>query len=361
LRLWLALREISLNLDAAVLEMRVAMRTMEANLPHSLQKDEMKILTTYLSPLTTLRHFGLWLLFLALPVSVLQAVESYVIVDNQTGYIFASRNPDQRRQVASLTKIATGVVALDAAELKIISLSDRTRVPPGAIRAGGINPAGLQEGDVLTVRDLLYCSLLSSDNIAAATLAHYLGQRLPNPTRLDPVGNCVAHMNALARNLGMRRTLFLNPHGIDSMDGTQPYSTAADLARLTRYAYTDGDFRFFVSQKTRDIDVERGGQTISVRLTNTNQLLGRDGIDGVKTGMTARAGFCLVLSSWRSPEVVRHGDTVINTPRRIITVVLGAKSNEGRFSEGIRMINQGWRLYENWAAQGRRVTEREIL
>jgi D-alanyl-D-alanine carboxypeptidase len=219
----------------------------------------------------------------------------------------------------------------------------------------------LQEGDVVSLRDLLYCALMSSDNVAATALAHHVGRRLPNPTRLDPVGNFVAHMNALARNLRMRRTLFLNPHGIDSMQGTLPVSTALDMARLTRYAYTDGDFRFFVSQRTREIDVLREGQRMSVTLRNTNQLLGQDGIDGVKTGFTNRAGYCLIVSSWKNPEVIRRGDSVVQNQRRLIVVVLGAHTNEARFSEGLRFIRTGWSLYDQWARAGRVVNKKDTL
>ena len=77
------------------------------------------------------------------------------------------------------------------------------------------------------------------------------------PTRKasDPISNFVSHMNALARTLGMKRTLFLNPSGSDNVEGALPYSTASDMARLTRYAYSEADFPFFVSQKTRIVHV----------------------------------------------------------------------------------------------------------
>ena len=290
-----------------------------------------------------------------------RAVESFITVDQDTGHIFSSRNRDQRRAVASLTKIATGVVVLDAAEHNLISLAEKVTIPVEATRAGGINPAGLQAGDVVTLRDLLFSSLMASDNIGAAAIAQHVGRRLPNPTRLDPTGNFVAHMNALARNLRMRRTIFLTPHGIDPAEGTMPVSTAADMARLTRYAYSDGDFRFYVSQNTRDIDVQRGGETFSVALRNTNRILGQDGIDGVKTGFTSRAGFCLIVSSWRSPEVIRHQTGVIQHNRRLITVVLGANSDEARFNEGLRLIRQGWAIYDQWAARGRQTSPRDAL
>jgi D-alanyl-D-alanine carboxypeptidase len=286
---------------------------------------------------------------------------SYVIIDNQTGHIFSSKDMNVRRQIGSLTKIATAVVVLDAVQLKKLRLSDRVTVPPQALSAGGVNPAGLEAGDVLSLRDLLYCALMASDNVAATAIAYHVGRILPNPTGLPPVENFVAHMNALARNLRMRRTLFLNPSGIDNTQGTLPYSTAADVARLVRYAYTDPDFYFYVSQKSRVVDIERAGQMISVTLNNTNRLLGQRGIDGVKTGMTSKSGYCIVLSSWRPPEVVKMGDSVVQTPRRIIAVLLGANSSEERFSQGSMLIQTGWRMYDEWALSGRSVKEKNTL
>lgn len=289
------------------------------------------------------------LLLLALPSA--RAAQAYVIVDNQTGQILAAKGANEKRQVASLTKIATATVVLDAEDEKLISLADEVAVPPEAVNAGGINQTGLQPGDVLSIRDLLYSALLASDNVAAATLAYHVGQRLPNRTGLDATGNFVAYMNALARTLGMKHTLFLNPHGIDNLADELPYSSAADLARLTRYALEEGDFRFYVSQESRDIHINRGGQSVEVRLQNTNPLLGQEGIDGVKTGRTNKAGDCIVLSSYRNPEVVREGTTVKQTPRRIIVVLLGSSD---RASEGLGFIRQGWSLYEQWAAKGRK-------
>ncbi len=289
------------------------------------------------------------------------AYTNYVLFDNGTGYILASKGKDERRQVASLTKIATATVVLDAAELKIVSLGELVQVPPVATMVGGVNAAGLQAGDVLSLRDLLYAALLASDNVCAATIAHHVGRKLPNPTRLDPIGNFVSHMNALARNLRMKRTLFLNPHGLDHFSGTLPFSTAADIGRLTRYAYSDPDFRFFVSQKTRDIEVRRGETTETIRINNTNILLGEDGIDGVKTGMTSKSGFCIVLSSMKPPEVVRHGTQVVQTQNRITLVLLGSNSAERRFADGKALLLQGWQLHQRWAGAGRQVKQRQTL
>lgn len=293
---------------------------------------------------------------LLLPACALMAASlhagSSIIVDNQTGRILEGVHENQKLPIASLTKLALAMVALDWSELKGGNLEGTATVPEEAISTtGGINPLGLQAGDVLTLRDLLFACLLASDNVAAVTLADHLGRSLPNPTGLDPVGNTVSHMNALARQLGMRHTLFLNPHGLDTPEGqARPFSSAADLARLTRYAYSKSGLAFYVAQSSRDIHVRRGGASLGVQLQNTNKLLGTDNIDGVKTGRTSRAGDCIILTSEHTPEVTRQGDTVFTTPRRIIVVLLGGTNRE---QEGAALIQRGWALYDAWAAKGR--------
>lgn len=278
--------------------------------------------------------------------------ESWITVDNQTGRILGEEHANQRVPVASLTKLALAMVTLDWSELSGGNLDETSTVPEEALATtGGINPLGLQAGDVLTLRDLLFACLLASDNVAAVTLAQHLGKSLPNPTGLDPAGNTVAQMNALARQLGMRRTLFLNPHGLDTPEGAaEPRSTAADLARLTRYGYSKSGLSFYVSQKTREIHVQRGAAGLGIVLHNTNTLLGTDNIDGLKTGHTSRAGECIILTSEHVPEVVHRGDTVFTTPRRILVVLLGASDRE---REGLALIRRGWDLYDAWAARGR--------
>jgi len=296
-------------------------------------------------------RFLFLLLASVLSVGALRA-ESSIIVDNQTGRILEGVNRDQKLPIASLTKIALAMVTLDWADLKQGNLDEKATIPESAIAsAGGVNPLGFQAGDVLTLRDLLYACLLASDNVAAVTLADHLGQVLPNPSGLDPVGDTVSQMNALARQLGMRHTLFLNPHGLDVPEGqARPFSSAADLARLTRYAYSKSGLSFYVSQTTREIHVQRGAANLSVQLNNTNKLLGTDNIDGVKTGRTTLAGDCIVLSSEHTPEVNRQGATVFTTPRRIIVVLLGSTNRE---QEGLALVRHGWALYDDWAAKGR--------
>lgn len=306
-----------------------------------------------------MRLSGLLLGFLLLSSALGWSAQNYIVIDNQTGHVLASGGRDEKVQVASLTKIATAMVVLDWAQLTKKDLGAAAIISRNATLAGGANPVGLQEGDSLTIRDLLYCALMASDNIAATALAEYVGAQLPNNEGLSPTKNFVTQMNALARVLDMKKTLFLNPTGADAnSEATLPYSTAADMARLTKYAYSEADFPFFVSQKTRVVHVLRGGVDMPVQLTNTNELLGQDGIDGVKTGTTAKAGQCLILSSERKPEVQRQGETVYVTPRRITIVLLGSRD---RFGEGAALTRQGWSLYDSWAAAGRKVKNGQTL
>ncbi len=299
------------------------------------------------------------LALLAVATPCIRAAEAWLICDNQTGRVLGSSARDEKRQVASLTKVATALVALDWAQLTKADLAQAAPVTARALRAGGTNLTGLQEGDQLSVRDLLYCALIASDNVAATALAEFVGERLANPQGLNAIDNFVTHMNALARTLGMKRTRFLNPSGYDSnSEGGLPFSTVADLARLTRYAYSEADFPFFVAQKSRTVHILRAGADLSVDLQNTNTLLDQDNIDGIKTGRTSRAGDCLILSAERRPEVERTANGVIVTPRRIIVVLLGSQD---RFSEGSALMRQGWSLYDKWAAGGRKPNGAQTL
>lgn len=295
---------------------------------------------------------ALALLLVALLSGQVLAQESYIIIDNQTGQILESSKPKDKLQVASLTKIATCMVVLDWANLHQVDLSAQAPISNAAFANGASSSVGLQPGDSTSLRDLMYCALLASDNVAANALAEHVGARISNPQGLDSIGNFVAQMNALARNLQMKRTLFLNPSGMDNQPRGQalPHSTAEDIARLTRHAYNDAAFKFYVAQKSRVIHVLRHGLDNPIEMKNTNELLSRDDIDGVKTGRTRRAGDCLVLSADRTPESRREGDSVMVTPRRITVVLLGSTD---RFRDGLQLLRRGWAQYDAWAAEGR--------
>jgi D-alanyl-D-alanine carboxypeptidase (penicillin-binding protein 5/6) len=307
----------------------------------------------------TVRGFCLVLISAVLFTAKAQAQLGYIVIDNQTGHILDSSKPKAKLQVASLTKIATAMVVFDWAHLNNVDLSTTIPVRSSSFANGATSPAGLVEGDLVSLRDLLYCALLSSDNVAANALAEHVGAKVPNPEGLDPAGNFVAQMNALARSLWMKRTLFLNPTGMDNMEsGARPHSTAEDMARLSRHAYNDAAFKFFVSQKKRVVHFLRNGADYPVEIRNTNELLGVQEIDGVKTGRTRRAGDCLILSAERPPESRREGETVMVTPRRVTVVVLGSTD---RFRDGLALLQKGWGLYDVWASSGRPVKKETNL
>ena len=291
-------------------------------------------------------------------LSPARAAESYIIVDDETGHILDSSNANEKRQIASLTKIAAAMVAFDWASATGSSLAAEVEVPAGIAGVGGDNACGFQPGDRVSLRDLVYAALMQSDNHAAYALAYNIGAQLPNNAKLDPVGNFTAHMNALARKLRMKKTIFLNPHGIDNLENP-PYSTATDLARLTKYAGDNAAFNFAVSQTTREIGITGlDGTRRGFMLQNTNQLLGQEGIDGVKTGRTSRAGDCVVLSSDREPQALEVNGQKVAVPRRINVILLGSQD---RFSEGLGLIRRGWDLHDKWTSQGRPISKRSAI
>jgi serine-type D-Ala-D-Ala carboxypeptidase (penicillin-binding protein 5/6) len=285
-----------------------------------------------------------------------QLASAYALVDHTTGYALESYKGDEKRAVASLTKIATAKVVLDWAAKTGLDLSQQAVVPPDAItEAGGINPMGLQPNDSMSYRDLIYAAMMQSDNTAATTLAYYVGAAFRSRGGeqmgdLTPIEAFASQMNALARSIGMEKTLFVNPHGLEPRKGLQPYSDAIDMAKLADYAMKDPAFRFYVSQRERKVSYTRNGQTFQYLLRNTNDLVGTKGIDGVKTGRTAKAGECIIISAQRDPEITKQGDTTLVTPRRVTVVVLGAINRE---SAADQLLTRAWSLYDQWSAAGR--------
>lgn len=312
----------------------------------------------------SLRRFLIVFLALLASTSVIRSVaaaQAYLIADAQTGYILEEQKSRDKLQVGSLTKIATACVVLDWAEKRSGDLNGAVTIPPQAFQGTTENNVGFQPGDSITLRDLLYAALVQSDNIAAYTLAYHVGSQLGSfeqGTKLGPADVFVAQMNALAKQLKMERTRFVNPHGIDWKVKPLPYSTAEDMARLTRYAMNKPSFRFYVSQKERQISFNRQGHPMNYVLRNTNELLGKNGIDGVKTGRSSRAGDCLILYANRESEVVRNGHMETVYPRHLMVVLLGSTS---RFGEGEALMQRGWQLYDQWAAAGRMADPKKIL
>ena len=281
----------------------------------------------------------------AAPAGADTAMKAFVVVDDKTGHILAESKSNDKLQVASLTKIATAIVILDWARIEGHGLEQVMTIPPAALEAGGVSPVGFQAGDQVTVRDLLYAALLQSDNVAAEALAYDVGGDLPDDSSENGGGK--AGITTTVRFV-IQRTRFYNPTGQDGKE--RPFSTAADMARLTRNALSKADFRFFVAQKERHISINRGGVPTDFLLHNSNELLGVRNVDGVKTGQTARAGSCLIISAARE-SIVKQQETGKSeiTPRRLIVVVLGSPD---RFGDAARLLERGENLYDQWAAAG---------
>jgi len=294
-------------------------------------------------------------LVLPKPLAAQTPAAAYAISDQTTGHLLDSSNAQKKLQIGSLTKIATAMVVLDWSEATRADLGQMAAVPAFNAALAGTNSVGLQPGDQCSLRDLLYAALMQSDNVASETLAAHVGRALGPPPKTSPVTHFVGQMNALARRLRMSRTRFLNPHGLDTLERNLPYSTAEDLTRLTAYAMGKSAFRFYVSQPERKITIMTAAGEQAYLLRNTNELVGKESIDGVKTGTTRKAGECLIVSAVRPPESRQDGEKVVITPRRIHVVVLGATN---RFQVASQLLGRGWQLYDQWAAAGRPVPAR---
>lgn len=203
----------------------------------------------------------------------ISAQKAYVL-DAVSGRVIYEKNSGQQSLIASTTKIMTALIVCEQC-----NVLDRMRIPKEAVGIEG-SSMYLQEGEVLTLQELLYGLMLSSGNDAAVALAIYCG---------GTVEGFAERMNDKARVLGMKDTHFENPNGLDAPGH---YSTAKDLAILASYAMENPIFRKTVSAKTVMVG-ER-------YLCNHNKLLWRvEGADGVKTGYTKAAGRILVSSATR--------------------------------------------------------------
>jgi len=197
-----------------------------------------------------------------------------IVMDAHSGEIIFEKNADDKRLIASTTKIMTAVVVIESC-----NLDDVVTVPDEAVGTEG-SSAYLTHNEKLSIRELLYCLMLPSGNDAAAALAIITS---------GSIDEFAVHMNEKAAALGMENTHFENPHGLD---GDNHMSTARDMAILTRYAMNNEEFSKIVSTKSISI----GTRT----LTNHNKLLWSvEGINGVKTGYTKAAGRILITSAVR--------------------------------------------------------------
>ena len=248
---------------------------------------------------------GLLAAVLLLPVDALATgAKSSILMDAQTGRVLQEKRADERSLIASTTKIMTALVVSEQC-----NVLDRVRIPKEAVGVEG-SSMYLQQGEILTVQELLYGLMLHSGNDAAVALAIYCG---------GTVEGFAEMMNDKARYLGLTGTHFVNPNGLDH---PEHYSTARDLAVLTAYAMENPIFARTVSTKSVTIGTRR--------LKNHNKLLWLfEGADGVKTGFTKAAGRILVSSA------TREG-------RRLIAVTIHDRND---WQDHISMLESGFQGY----------------
>ncbi|HEY3375315.1 MAG TPA: D-alanyl-D-alanine carboxypeptidase family protein [Candidatus Aquicultor sp.] len=240
---------------------------------------------------------------------------SGILIDASTGEVLWEKNADQHRAIASTTKIMTAILAIESDRLEDTVTVNSDVIP--ATRWG----IKLVPSEEIKLRTLLYALMLPSANDSAIAIADKIG---------GSVDNFVKMMNVKAINLGAENTYYVNPHGLPG-EG-HPYSTARDLALVTRYALKNKVFAEIVMTKTMKL-----GRTIPKvenAVENTNKLLWQyPGMIGVKTGHTNEAGFCLVSGAQR--------DDV-----SLIGVLLGAKGPDIQFCDSARLLDYGFSLYE---------------
>lgn len=279
------------------------------------------------------------------------AKESYIVFDAISRKVFFADNTEEQRPIASLTKVATAKVVLDWAKLSKTSLDSQMRVPDQVSLLPGNSPLSLVPGDVISIKDALYGCLLASDNRAAETLATYVGYSLniKRGSKGNPTQTFVNEMNSLAKSLSMKNTKFTNAHGLD-LNEKSGYSTASDLAKLSISAMEYGTLAFMVNQAQRKISISKNGESNqTLNLKNTNTLLGKENIIGLKTGFTTKSGECLICVSEKTPLVSEATNGKILRDRRMVTILLGSSN---RFQRSEALVKSGWKAYEEWKQAG---------
>lgn len=239
---------------------------------------------------------------------------SAVLMEAESGRVLYEKNPHEIRACASITKVMTLLLVMEAIDEGKISLTDQVAASAYAASMGG-SDIWLKEGEVMSVDDLLKATVIMSANDAAVVLAEYVS---------GSVSEFVDRMNERAKELNMQDTVFKNPNGLDE-DGH--VTSAYDVALMSR--------ELIKHEKIKDytltwIDNLRGGET---QLVNTNKLIkSYSGITGLKTGTTGKAGSCITATAERNGL-------------SLISVVLGCATTDDRFKDAASLLDRGFAGY----------------
>jgi len=239
---------------------------------------------------------------------------AFIVMDHNSGAILAAKNEDERRAPASLTKLMTSYVVFQRIKEEFISLEDDVKISEKAWKTGG-SRSFIEVGKMIKLKDLLRGMIVQSGNDASVALAEHVA---------GSEGTFVLFMNDYAEQLGMKNSRFENSSGLPHKD---QYTTAKDIAILSSAMIRDfPDFYKWYSEKEFTYN--------NITQSNRNKLLWSDStVDGLKTGYTQKAGYCLVTSAKR-------------VGMRLISVVLGSESPTVRFTETEKLLDYGFRFFE---------------
>ena len=210
------------------------------------------------------------------------SAQGMCVIEKETGRVLYSKNKDQKLPMASTTKVATAITAIENCD----NLNEMIVVNERSVGVEGTS-IYLRKDEEIKVIDLLYGLMLRSGNDSATALAYHIGGSVDDFAKM---------MNETAKKAGVNDSNFVNPHGLDDPNH---YTTAYDLAKITAYALNNPIFAKIVS--TKNYVIEETNKSEKRYLTNKNRLLSSlEGCCGVKTGFTSKAGRCLVSASKRN-------------------------------------------------------------
>lgn len=248
--------------------------------------------------------------------------KAFYLMDPYSGRVFMAENEEEQLPIASISKLMTLVLVLEALERGEVSLSDRVSTSPFAASKRGTR-IWLEAGEQLTLEELLYAIAVGSANDAAVAVAEFIA---------GSEDNFVTLMNRRAEELGLTATCFINSTGLPAEEGQPNVMSAKDVAVLAKYAMTVPRLMDYVS--TYEYTMRSGTTKIPV-LWNANKLLRRYyGVDGLKTGFTTEAGYCIVVSAERESL-------------RLIAVSLGHKEEAAREQGSRALLDYGFRKYQS--------------
>jgi D-alanyl-D-alanine carboxypeptidase (penicillin-binding protein 5/6) len=265
----------------------------------------------------------------------IMTAKAWAIVDGTTGKQLWGADEKTPRKGASTAKIMCATVVLRLAERdpkvmdEVVTFSKRADATDGST-------SGLKAGESVSVRECLYGLLLPSGNDAGVALAEHFGDRFvppagdtPDKDAPDARARFIAEMNRTAKELGLHEATYGSPFGDAPGEGKMTIS-ARDLARLGSLAMQSSTFRQYVGTRRHECTARaKDGTERRVVWENTNRLLDLEGFDGVKTGYTEAAGYCLVSSSRRGAG-------------HLIVVVLGCTSRDSRDVDSRNLVRWAW-------------------